>query len=166
MLRTTTPVDLQKNKINMTRLSKMKLPLTEYKELTCVKLTTNEIKYTSLVDGGSNCSVITKGLVEGLGLTSRLVEKRIIAKSWNNEKTQFIGRIKLQFEIGGQVFKQRMLVAESLATGTSCILGLDWLVKSKTLIQYSPEKVTMSIDNGRIELPLVRLPLSGTLPMY
>ena len=78
----------------------------KYKELTCVRISTNKIEYVALIDGGSNCSTITEGLVKALGYKKLIKYEQINARSWNDTETYFKGRIQLECHIGDISFKQ------------------------------------------------------------
>ena len=124
----------------------------KYKELTCVRISTNKIEYVALIDGGSNCSTITEGLVKALGYKKLIKYERIKARSWNDTETYFKGRIQLECHIGDVSFKQEFLVAEKMATGTPALLGMDFLRANNANIDYKPEEVSFLINNAKIPL--------------
>ena len=107
-----------------------------YTPLTCVKLERGGIKFVALIDGGSNVSCITLGLVKALKLTHLIEYKTIKAKSWNDQSCLFIGKLNFSFYIGNLKFNFNFYVANKLETGTAGILGIDFFktFRSKTCI--------------------------------
>ena len=106
----------------------------KYTPLTCVKLERGGIKFVALVDGGSNVSCITLGLVKALKLTHLIEYKTIKVKNLNDQSCLFIGKLNFSFYIGK--FKFNFYVANKLETGTAGILGIDFLktFRSKTCL--------------------------------
>ena len=124
--------------------------------LTCIKVNHKVLNFVALVDGGSNVSCISLGLVKALGLSKFIHYEKILAKSWNSEHCTFLGKVKINFAIGPIEFKHQFLVARKLATGTPALLGLDWLVSAEAEVKYKPNDVKLTIKGDKINIPLVK----------
>ena len=105
----------------------MNTKMENYTPLTCVKLERGGIKFVALVDGGSNVSCITLGLVKALKLTHLIEYKTIKVKNLNDQSCLFIGKLNFSFYIGKIKFNFNFYVANKLETGTAGILGIDFL---------------------------------------
>ena len=123
--------------------------------LTYIKVRTDGTKYTTIIDSGANCSCVTEGLVKALGKQRKIEYKECAAKAWNGTLSQFVGTILMNINIGKERFKQQFYVAKKLGTGTQCLLGADWLRKSRTKLDFSPEGVKMYIGENQHEVQLV-----------
>ena len=108
------------------------------------------------MDGGSNVSVVTLGLIKALGLKRFIFWKDINASSWNDTSCTFKGHIFLTFNIAGRKFNHKFLIAEKLATRTPAILGKDFLQKSEATLEYTADSVKVTIRDGKGEIPLVK----------
>ena len=127
-----------------------------YKELNCIRVKCKRIKFTALVDSGSNVSIITYDVVKKLGLVDEIIEESLTAKSWNNGVGKFRGRITLTITLGSASFVHEFLVADQLSTQTHALLGLDFLYPSETHIKYAKDGVTLCIKGGKIKIPIVK----------
>ena len=127
----------------------------QYTQLTCVKLRHSNINFVALVDGGSNVSCVTEGLLKALNITHLIQYKEIKAKSWNDKTCTFKGRINFNFHIGEYKFNHNFYVASKLETGTVAILGIDFLQLVEATLVYGSE-VKLTIKQGKISIPLVK----------
>ena len=128
----------------------------KYTPLTCIKLERGGIKFVTLVDGGSNVSCVTLGLLKALKLTHLIEYKTIKAKSWNDQACTFMGKINFSFNIGKFNFNFNFYVADKLETGTAGILGIDFLKHAEATLVYSLDGVKLSIKKDKISISLVK----------
>ena len=126
-----------------------------YEELQVITAVLESKPTRALVDSDSNCSVVTLSLVKAVKKESKIKYAVIKAKTWNNDNASFLGKVKLDFHIGNIKFKTEFLVASRLETNTGMRLGNDFLREAGCTLDYTPEKVTMHIKRGQIEIPLL-----------
>ena len=126
-----------------------------YKELQVFEAKIDTQDTTALVDSGSNCSVITLSLVKAIKKESQIKYAKIRARTWNSTDATFLGRIRLNFHIGNIKFNTEFLVASKLECQTGLLLGNDFLRDAGCTLNFTPEKVTMFVKQGQIEIPLL-----------
>ena len=126
-----------------------------YKELQVILARVGSRSTTALVDSGSNCSVITLGLVKAIKKELQIKYAEIRARTWNSRDATFLGRIRLNFHIGNIKFNTEFLVASKLECQTGLLLGNDFLRDAGCTINFTPEKVTMFVNQGQVEIPLL-----------
>ena len=112
-------------------------------DLICVEITskianTNKnLNIKSLIDCGATCSIVTKKVIENLGLKQKLKYERKTAKGLSGKLTVFIGNIVIDFSLGDHTYQHRFLYLDGeLPTGTDILMGNDILNKAKTNIQF------------------------------
>lgn len=124
--------------------------------LTCIKLSKDNINFTTLIDGGSNASVVTEGLVKAMKLSHLINYEKVKVKSWNDKECFFKGTINLSFYIGIHRFHHHFYIASKLETGTVGILGIDFLKKAEATVTYGKNEVKLTFKQGKLEIPLVK----------
>ena len=135
------------------------------KELTCIDLSSKILKprsiyhrrtlnFTALIDGGSNCCIVSREIVDKLGLSDYVANQATSVQSFTGEKSTFDGLIELEFSIGDHSFKQLFFVKNPhLATGTDALLGVNFLNSAEVSIQYGPHGQIMFLRG--IKVPIV-----------
>ena len=108
------------------------------------------------MDGGSNVSVVSEGLIKALKLTKLIKYKKVQVKSWNNTECFFNGTISFSFFIGDHKFYHNFYVAKRLETSTSALLGIDFLKKAEATVTYGKNGVSLTINKGKLVIPLVK----------
>ena len=138
------------------------------KELACIELkskkenTGDYLKFNALLDSGANTCIISKDLVNKLGLNDQIIKKCNPVRSFTGERSHFNGQINLVFSIGPHVFTHTFQVQSPyLATGTDALLGIDFLNTAKIMMQFGPNGPEMSLRN--VNIPIVERQKRSTL---
>ena len=122
------------------------------RELTCIELKTGKIAYTALVDGGSNCSIISRSVINRLLLTDQIIPTRQPVRSFTGELSHFEGHITIGFRIGNNYFKHKFQIQPDLNTGTDALLGVDFLNQAEVSVHYGHHGQEMIIRSKVIPI--------------
>ena len=108
--------------------------------------------FKALIDGGSQVSLVTEGVLEKTRQQKYWKKMKIPAASWANEQLAFSGMVKLSFRLAETQHQVQFFSCEQLATKTDIILGLDWLKQANVTLSYSPDVVKLFL--GQTQIPL------------
>ena len=131
-------------KFNMTKKK------TQQTSLTCISLTHKNTSFTALIDTGSNCCILSKAVIDKLGLTDQIIPSRRQVRSFTGEVTEFLGHIYLIFRIGSKHFRHKFQVQSELQTHTDALLGTDFFSSAGVTIHYGLEGHEMYILGKRV----------------
>ena len=117
-----------------------------------VKSQVNSMDTLSLLDSGSQVSLIVEEVALKAGLGKHIVYRNYPAKSWSEDGLSFTGTVVVKLRIGKFQFRHMFYTCKKLQTQTDLILGLDWLKASQVSMSFNPEHVKMLIGDTPISL--------------
>ena len=128
------------------------------RDLICVDIETSVHKkgksvrtLTALLDSGANTCIISNDVVKQLGLSDQVIKQTAVVHAFTGAKSEFKGKISLKFNIGPHVFQHMFQVIEdNLATGTDCLLGIDFLNSAEIVMHFKPEGPDLAIGGKQI----------------
>ena len=100
----------------------------------------------AMLDSGSQVSLITEEAARRAGLGKHITYQNYPAKSWADEGLSFSGTLWVKLRIGRFIFRHRFYTCKRLQTQTDMILGMDWLIASRTTMHFSPEQVKILVN--------------------
>ena len=109
------------------------------------------LNFQALVDCGANCSIITKNVIDALGITDEIKYIKRKAKGISGKMTTFDSGVKVGFNIGKHAYTHTFLyLGQDLPTRTGALIGNDLLNETAVNIQFGPDGPEIHIKNDKI----------------
>lgn len=103
----------------------------------------NGINVNMIIDSGSNVSLIDRSMIPPY---TKLLESTVILTAANNTRLNVLGETKVRIIIEGIVYEQLVQVIQNL--GSKVLLGNDFLINNKVIIDYDKAVIKMRMGNN------------------